>query len=123
MLLGRDSECEAIDGLLDAARDSRSGVLVVRGEAGIGKTALLQRALAGADGMRVLTGAGVEAESELPFEDRPQQLMQAGEGQLGLSLDAGAREHAHPVGARQRALQQRGLADPRLAAQHEHAAA
>ena len=56
-------------------------------------------------------------------EDRPQQLVQAGERQLGLGLDAGAGEHAHPVRARQRALQQRGLADPRVAAQHEHAAA
>ena len=46
MLLGRESECAAIDRLLEAARDSRSGVLVLRGDAGIGKTALLQRALA-----------------------------------------------------------------------------
>jgi DNA-binding CsgD family transcriptional regulator len=74
VLLGRESECDAIDGLLDAARDSRSGVLVLRGEAGIGKTALLQRALAGADGMRLLTGAGVEAESELPFAGLHQLL-------------------------------------------------
>ena len=116
MLLGRESECAAVIRLLHAAGESRSGTLVVRGDAGIGKTALLQYALQQADGMRVLTGAGA-------VEERPQQLMQPGEGQLGLSLDAGAREHAHPVGARQRALQQRGLADPRLAAQHEHAAA
>ena len=56
-------------------------------------------------------------------EHRPQQLVQAGEGQLGLGLDAGPREHAHPVGAGQRPLQQRGLADPGLAAQHQHTAA
>ena len=74
MLLGRESECEAIDRLLDAARDSRSGVLVLRGDAGIGKTALLEHALAHADGMRVLTGAGVEAESELPFAGLHQLL-------------------------------------------------
>jgi DNA-binding CsgD family transcriptional regulator len=74
VLLGRESECAAIDGLLDAARASRSGVLVLRGEAGIGKTALLQRAVAGADGIRVLTGAGVEAESELPFAGLHQLL-------------------------------------------------
>jgi DNA-binding CsgD family transcriptional regulator len=74
MLLGRESECQAIDGLLAGARGSRSGVLVLRGEAGIGKTALLQRALAGAEGMRVLTGAGVEAESELPFAGLHQLL-------------------------------------------------
>ena len=56
-------------------------------------------------------------------EHRPQQLVQPGERQLGLGLDAGAGEHPHPVGARQRVLQQRRLADSRLAAQHEGAAA
>ena len=74
MLLGRDSECEAIDGLLDAARASRSGVLVLRGDAGIGKTALLAFARHRAHGMRVLSGAGVEAESELPFAGLHQLL-------------------------------------------------
>ena len=56
-------------------------------------------------------------------QHRPQELVQAGEGQLGLGLDAGPGEHAHPVGARQRVLQQRGLADARVAAQHQDAAA
>jgi DNA-binding CsgD family transcriptional regulator len=74
VLLGRESECTAIDRLLEAARDSRSGVLVVRGDAGIGKTALLQHAVNRADAMRVLTGAGVEAESELPFAGLHQLL-------------------------------------------------
>jgi hypothetical protein len=60
--------------MLDAARESRSGTLVVRGEAGIGKTALLQHAIRRADGMRVLSGAGVEAESELPFAGLHQLL-------------------------------------------------
>jgi DNA-binding CsgD family transcriptional regulator/tetratricopeptide (TPR) repeat protein len=78
VLLGRDSECTAIDGLLEAARDSRSGALVVRGEAGIGKSALLQHAMAHADGMRVLAGAGVEAESELPFAGLHQLLWPIG---------------------------------------------
>jgi DNA-binding CsgD family transcriptional regulator/tetratricopeptide (TPR) repeat protein len=67
MLVGRDSECRAVEELLAAARDSRSGALVVRGEAGIGKSALLTHAVGRAEGMRVLTGIGVEAESELPF--------------------------------------------------------
>jgi DNA-binding CsgD family transcriptional regulator len=74
VLLGRDSECQAIDSLLDAARASRSGVVVLRGEAGIGKTALLGYARQRADGMRVLTGAAVEAESELPFAGLHQLL-------------------------------------------------
>jgi tetratricopeptide (TPR) repeat protein len=72
--LGRESECEAIDGLLDAARASRSGALVMRGEAGIGKSALLDYAVRRADGMRVLTGAGIEAECELPFAGMHQLL-------------------------------------------------
>ena len=74
MLLGRDSECGAIDGLLDGARASQSGALVLRGEAGIGKTALLQYATTRADGMRVLAGSGIEAESELPFAGLHQVL-------------------------------------------------
>ena len=77
MLLGRESECEAIDALLRAARESRSGALVLRGEAGIGKTALLQYAAEHANGMRVLSGSGVETESELPFAGLHQLLWTA----------------------------------------------
>ncbi len=53
--------------LLDAARDGVSGALIVRGEPGIGKTALLDQAAERADGMRVMRGAGIESETELPF--------------------------------------------------------
>jgi DNA-binding CsgD family transcriptional regulator len=67
VLLGRDRECAAIDRLLDEARESRSGALVLRGEPGIGKSALVGYTIDRADGMRVLSGAAVEAESELPF--------------------------------------------------------
>jgi DNA-binding CsgD family transcriptional regulator/tetratricopeptide (TPR) repeat protein len=74
VLLGRESECATIDRLLDGARDSRSGTLVLRGEAGIGKSALLDYAARRAEGMRVLNGAGVEAESELPFAGMHQLL-------------------------------------------------
>src|SRR6266545_6421338 len=58
-----------IDGLLASARAGCSGVLVIRGEPGIGKTALLDYAAcrAGVEGVRVLRGAGVESETELPF--------------------------------------------------------
>ena len=49
------------------ARESRSGVLVLRGEAGAGKTALLQEALDCASDMQVLSGGGIESEAELPF--------------------------------------------------------
>ncbi|MQA98164.1 MAG: AAA family ATPase [Streptosporangiales bacterium] len=67
MLLGRAVEQASLDRLVAGARTGQSGVLVLRGEAGIGKTALLEYAAQGADGMRVLRGVGVEAEAELPF--------------------------------------------------------
>jgi predicted ATPase len=67
MLYGRRAECDALERLLADARRSRSGVLVVRGEAGTGKSALLDHAAGQATGMRVLRAAGVESEAELPF--------------------------------------------------------
>jgi DNA-binding CsgD family transcriptional regulator len=67
MLHGRAVEQKVIDRLLTDAREGRSGALVVRGEAGIGKSALLDHARGAATDMRVLRTVGVEAESELPF--------------------------------------------------------
>jgi DNA-binding CsgD family transcriptional regulator len=67
MLLDRLPERAALSGLLDAARAGRSGVLVVRGEPGIGKTALLEYAIESAAGLRVAWVAGVESEMELAF--------------------------------------------------------
>jgi DNA-binding CsgD family transcriptional regulator len=67
VLRGRDSECEALDRLLDAVRAGRSGALVVRGEPGVGKTALLEYALERASGCRVARAAGVQSEMELVF--------------------------------------------------------
>jgi DNA-binding CsgD family transcriptional regulator len=67
VLYGRQEERAALDVLLGDARDGRSGALVIRGEPGIGKTALLEYAAEAADGMRVLRAAGVESESELPY--------------------------------------------------------
>ena len=66
-LLGRESERAGIDALLENARAGRSGALVVRGEPGIGKTALLDYARQQAAPMAVLSAAGVEAESDLAF--------------------------------------------------------
>ncbi|MFB7472960.1 AAA family ATPase [Kitasatospora sp. NPDC056184] len=78
MLYGREREQAAVDALLDGARDGRSGVLVLRGEPGIGKTALLEYAVAAAgDGLRairVIRAAGVEYEAELPFAGLSQLL-------------------------------------------------
>ena len=67
MLLDRLPERAALSELLDAARAGRSGVLVVRGEPGIGKTALLEYAIESAAGLRVVRVAGVESEMELAF--------------------------------------------------------
>ncbi|XRQ06763.1 AAA family ATPase [Actinomadura welshii] len=67
-LYGRAAEVAAIEDLLARARaGDGGGVLVLRGAAGIGKTALLDHAGAAAAGMRVLRGAGVEAEADVPF--------------------------------------------------------
>jgi len=67
MLRGRRDECAELDRLLEDVRAGRSGVLVVRGEAGIGKTALLEYAIDAASDLRVLRAAGVETERELAF--------------------------------------------------------
>jgi AAA ATPase-like protein len=66
-LLGRRSECDTLSGLIAAAKAGRSQVLVLRGEAGIGKTALLDFLLERATGCRVGRAAGVESEMELAF--------------------------------------------------------
>ena len=69
MLHGRRAECDALDRLLADARRSRSGVLVLRGEAGAGKSALLDHAAGRAEGMAVLQASWAESEAELPFAD------------------------------------------------------
>ena len=66
-LLGRRSECAALDDLVASVRAGPSRALVLRGEAGVGKTALLERMAAGAAGCQLARAAGVESEMELPF--------------------------------------------------------
>ena len=66
-LLGRRRECERLGSLVAAAKAGRSQVLVLRGEAGIGKTALLEFLLAHAGSCRVGRAAGVQSETELPY--------------------------------------------------------
>ena len=61
MLLDRLAERAALGQLLGGARAGRSGVLVVRGEPGVGKTALLENAIESADGFGVAWVAGVES--------------------------------------------------------------
>jgi AAA ATPase domain len=67
MLRGRETEQAAIDTFLERARDGHGGGLVLRGEPGIGKSALLAYARGRATGMRVLGTAGVEPEAELGY--------------------------------------------------------
>src|SRR4029079_10224690 len=66
-LRGRSREREQLGRLLTDIRSGRSGVLVVRGEAGIGKTALLEQLIAEAAGCVVARATGVQADMELPF--------------------------------------------------------
>src|ERR1700722_5973530 len=65
--LGRSGERDVLDRMLEAARGGQSAVLLIRGEAGIGKTALIRYVARRAAGFRVAQVAGVEAEMELPF--------------------------------------------------------
>jgi hypothetical protein len=65
MLLDRLAERAALGRLVEAARAGRSGVLVVRGEPGVGKTALVEDAVASAAGVSIVRAAGVESEMEL----------------------------------------------------------
>ena len=66
-LRGRSREQEASGRLLTGLRSGRGGVLVVRGEAGIGKTALLEHLVEEASGCIVARATGVQADMELPF--------------------------------------------------------
>ncbi|MEV4657876.1 ATP-binding protein [Micromonospora sp. NPDC049301] len=63
----RQPERDRIDRMLADARDGASSVLLIHGDAGIGKTALLDHAVARASGMRVLRIDGLESETELAF--------------------------------------------------------
>ena len=66
-LFGRTGELETLRELIANVRSGQSAVLVLRGEPGIGKTALLQSLIRQASGFRVARGVGVESEMELPF--------------------------------------------------------
>lgn len=104
MLFGRDAESSVLAALLGRPREGASGVLLVRGEPGTGKTALLQHAAASADPMTVVAASGVESESEIPYASLHQLLQpllthlpalpavqrKALEGALGFAAPRGA---------------------------------
>jgi DNA-binding CsgD family transcriptional regulator len=66
-LMGRAGERDVLDGLLGEVRAGQSAVLVLRGEAGVGKSALLRDCAGRATGFRVSRVAGVESEMQLPY--------------------------------------------------------
>jgi tetratricopeptide (TPR) repeat protein len=67
VLIGRDDEQGRIDDFIDDVRARRGGALVVRGEAGMGKSALLEHAAGAAPDFRILRASGVQSEAELAF--------------------------------------------------------
>jgi hypothetical protein len=97
VLLARGTECDRIDLLLEQTRRGASGVLVVCGEPGIGKTSLLRYATEAAGDLRVLSVTGVEAETVFAF------------AALGRLL-APVLEHLSSVPARQAAVLRGALA-------------
>ncbi len=66
-LLGREREVESLSRLIGGARLGTGGALVLRGEPGIGKTALIDHVVARAHGVRIMRSVGMESEMELPF--------------------------------------------------------
>jgi DNA-binding CsgD family transcriptional regulator len=109
VLVGRRSECRRLDAVLGAARQGSSGVLVLRGDAGIGKSALLTYARGQAAGMTRLEMTGVESETELAFAgltelllpvmDAVAQLPSSQADALGSALALNA-EPANPLAVR-----------------------
>ena len=128
-LLGREREREAIERLLSRARLGVSGTLVVLGEPGVGKTALVEDAVSGLDGMQLLRATGLEAERHLPFggllqllrpllhriDELPRPLATALSGALAISDDASGGGDRFMIGAAVLALLARSAEDAPLA--------
>jgi hypothetical protein len=74
-LCGRQVERAVIAGVLEGARASRSGAVVLQGPPGVGKSALLEDAAGRAEGMLVLRAGGVESEAEFAFAGLHQLLL------------------------------------------------
>jgi DNA-binding CsgD family transcriptional regulator len=86
-LLGRARECAVLDGLLSDIRRGQSRSLVLRGEAGIGKTALLEDMCERANGLMLVRGGGIEGEAELAFAGLHHMCSQMVEEKLDLLPD------------------------------------
>src|SRR5271155_4330355 len=66
-LIDRHTECGVLDQLVEAVRTGESRAIVLSGEAGVGKTALLDYVATQASDCRVIRAAGAQSEMELPF--------------------------------------------------------
>jgi DNA-binding NarL/FixJ family response regulator len=97
VLYGRAAERAALDAVLDDARRGRSRCLVLRGEVGVGKTALLAYAVEQAADLQVLRATGAAAESSLAFAGL-HQLLRAELGRLGGLPDVQAAALATALG-------------------------
>src|SRR6478736_3205668 len=105
-LLGRERERVALDRLVEAARGGHGGVLVIHGEPGVGKTALLEYAGEEGRALRVLRTVGVEGEMELPFAalqqlcspllDRSERLPDPQRDALGVAFGLSAGQAPNP---------------------------
>src|SRR5882672_3750853 len=105
-LLGRERQRVALDRLLDAARGGDGGVVVVHGEPGVGKTALLEWMVEQGREFRVLRAVGVEGEMELPFAalqqlcspilDRSERLPDPQRDALGVAFGLSAGQAPNP---------------------------
>src|SRR6267378_1912996 len=105
-LLGRQRGREVLGRLLNAARSGDGGVLVVHGEPGVGKTALLDWTVGEGQQLRVLRAVGVEGEMELPFAalqqlcspilDRSERLAGPQRGALGVAFGLSAGQAPDP---------------------------
>lgn len=127
-LLGRHSECAALDQLVASVRAGPSGALVLRGGAGVGKTALLDYLAQHSSGCGIARAAGVESEMELayaglqqlcaPFLDRVERLPRPAARCAWHRVRFARRRRAGPVprrpGGPESALRRRGRPTPRL---------
>ena len=90
-LAGRNRECALLDELLGAIRRGESRSLVLRGEAGIGKTALLEYLIESASDLTVVRAVGVESEMELAFASLHQLCAPLLDGSSGSRPRSGTR--------------------------------
>jgi DNA-binding CsgD family transcriptional regulator len=105
-LVGRDRERAVLGRLLKAARDAQGGVLVIHGDAGVGKTALLDWTIKEGREFRVLRTLGAEGEMELPYAalqqlcspilERSQRLPDPQRDALGVAFGLSAGEAPTP---------------------------